>query len=287
MSTNLIIYNFMYRLSFLFNLIPILIGILLPISTYAGSTSSVDSNEHKWRMIFGEQFTHRSFEGNYKEKVKSSPREVKVSKNFSDSNYLGFPLCSLEYKGTHLSFWELTYNTDNIETSALTKEKIKLLFIPIVLTIRVPVKISTQTLKIGYNRTLFQIGDFELGGSLGLEAFNVDAEAKIPFWHKESKNITVPVPFFGVFASYKLSDSITFRLKTNYFSLRSFTLGSVTVSGTKTEIDCSLEYQLISALMLGAGYRYSSLKVELDHENYRANGTYTTYGPTLFVGVSF
>ena len=156
----------MYRSSFLFNLI--LIAILLPISTYAGSTSSVESNEHKWRIIFGEQSTHRLFEGNYKEKVKSSPRQVNVSKDYADSNYSGFPLFRLEYKSSRLSFWGLTYNTDDIETSALTKEKIKLLFIPIVLKIRVPVKIKTKTLKIGYNRTLFQIGDFELGGSLGV-----------------------------------------------------------------------------------------------------------------------
>ncbi len=274
-------------LNFLLKFAPILMGILFPIAAYADCTGSAGCDEHKLRIIVGGQFSHRSPEVHYKEKAKSSPREVNIQKDFADDSYLLFPSLRVEYQHSRTSSWDLTYSRDHTDTSASTKERIKFFFFPIVLSLRVPVKIDTQSVRLFYNCVFFQSGDLQLGGSLGLEALNVYAEAKVPIWGKQTEDVTVPLPALGVFASYKLSDNVMFRLRTNYFSLGSLSLGSLTVGGTVTEMDFSLEYQLTTAWMLGAGYRYSSVKVELDQEKYHANGSYTTYGPTLFIGFSF
>jgi hypothetical protein len=90
-----------------------------------------------------------------------------------------------------------------------------------------------------------------------------------------------------VFASYRQTESLTYRLKANYFSLGSFAVGSVSIGGVSTEMDATIEYQCDKHWIIGAGYRVSYLKVEVDDEDYRLDGSHVTYGPKLFIGASF
>lgn len=275
-------------MSLVFAVILILIGAMVPISSHADcATGSPPCDKPQLRLIIGSQFTSCPPEISYDKKGKSSPRKVDVQKDFAEEGYSPFPFMNLEYRTSQESFWSLTYDQDESQTAALTEETIKFLFFPITFRVNIPGEIETQSLKFFYNRAFFQNEGFEFGGSLGMQVLNVKAKADRPIWGAEEYDYLAPLPAFGFFSSYRQSDRLTYRLKADYFSLESFSIGSVSIGGVSTELDCSLEYQYNRNWIIGAGYRVSYLKVEVDDEDYSLNGSHVAHGPKFFVGVSF
>ena len=270
------------QLNFLLKFSPILIGVLIPNATYAGCTDPPHCDEHKLRLIAGGQFTHRSPEMHYHKNIESLPSGGTIQEDYAGNRYLPFPFMKLEYHINQASFVSLTYNKDETDTSVLVRKKVNFLFFPLDLAIIAPLRIETQSLKVSYNRTLFQSNGFEFGGSLGIHILNYYGEIGIPVKDNTIKNVIVPLPNIGIFASWLHSEHVTSRLKTDYLPLR-----VNSIDGSVAEIDFSLEYQYSPTWMIGAGYRYSSIKLELDRESYRANGSYIAHGPTIFMGVSF
>ncbi|WP_319587963.1 hypothetical protein [uncultured Desulfobulbus sp.] len=241
----------------------------------------------KFRLITGEQYTYRSPDVHYKEKKKRYPREVNIRKDFTEEHYSFFPFLQLEYYPNQASSWNITYNEDHTDTGALTHERIKFFGFSIKLGLKAPVEIDTQTLKFFYNRALIQNKNFELGGSLGMQILNINADAKIPILGSRSESITVPLPALGMFASYAHSDRLKYRIRTNYFSLGSISFGELSAGGMVAESNFCIEYQYTPTWVIGTGYRYSYLTVKLDQENYSASGSHITHGPTIFLGASF
>jgi hypothetical protein len=275
------------KLKLFLKIIPVLIEVMVPISLYADCTGSNCGDEHKLRVLVGSQFTHCPPEIHYREKDTSSPREVDVRKSYAKDGYLPFAFLELEYQTNQASFWNLTYNKDESQTAALTHETLELLTFPLKLSVKVPGKIYTQSLKIFYNRTVFQNARFEFGGSLGIHVLSINARTDKPIWGREEYDYTAPLPAIGLYASYEQSDRLTYRLRTNYFSLGSLSLGSVSIGGVVAEADISIEYQYDKTWIIGAGFRLSYLKVEVEEDDYRLNGSHVTYGPKFFIGASF
>ncbi len=258
-----------------------------PITLYADCTGPTCDDEHKFRVIIWSQLTSCPPEVHYQEKDASSPRVVDVKKKFSKDGYLPFAFLDLEYRTSHVSFWSLTYNRDESHTAALTRETIYIIGFPFKLGLKIPGEVSTQSMKIFYNRAFFQNRGFEFGGALGLQILGINARAEKPFWGMEEQNYIAPLPAFGLYASYLQSDRLTYSLRANYFSLGSLSVGSVTLGGVVAEADLSVEYQFDRSWIIGAGYRLSYLDIDVEEENYHLHGSHVAYGPKLFIGASF
>ena len=244
----------------------------------AGATCS----NHNWRLIVGGQYTHRSPSVYYLEKDNTPLREVFIEEDFTEKRYLPFPFMKLEYQINPVSFVDLTYNRDETKTSALQRKTVNFLFFPIRLAIRAPLEVNTQSLKLRYNRALYQTQDWQIGAALGINVLKFDAEAQIPGEGKKEDSFTAPLPNFGLFAVYQPMESINLKFRTDYLPLK-----TGKTDGTLSETELALEYQYNETWFLGAGYRYSYFKLALNHDSYNADIKHITYGPTVFVGVNF
>ena len=260
---------------------------MTPHTLYADCTGPNCDDEHKFRVIIGSQFTYCPPEIHYQEKNTSSPRVVDVRKKFSKDGYLPFAFLDLEYRISHVSFWSLTYNSDKSHTAALTRETVYFFGFPFKLGLKIPGEVSTQNLKLLYNRALFQSGSLEFGGSLGVQVLGINARTDKPFWGMEEKNYIAPLPVFGLYASYMQSDHLSYHLRGDYFSLGSLSMGSVTLGGVVAEAEFSVEYRFDRSWIIGAGFRVSSLDINVEEEDYHLHGSHVAYGPKLFIGVSF
>ena len=275
-------------MNILFKFLLLSIGLMIPGTLHADcAAGSAGCDKPQFRIILGSQFTYRPPDITYQEKGKASPRKVEVRKSFAEDNYLPFPFMNLEYQTSPVSFWSLTYDEDKSKTAALTEETIKLLFFPIKFRLKIPGEVDTQSLKIFYNRAMWQNEAFEIGGSLGLQVLHINARADKSIFGNQDYEYIAPLPAFGVFAAYRPSDRFTCRLKANYFSIGAFSVGSVSIAGISEEIDFSLEYQYAKNWLVGAGYRVSYLQIDVDAEDYRVNGSHVTHGPKIFLGASF
>ena len=257
-------------------------GIVLPTFAYADCAGFAYCSDSHWKFIVGGQLTHRSPEIHYVDKDSSTNRVIDIEEDYTEKKYLPFPFIKLEYRINPKSSFDMTFNRDVTETSALQRRTIKFLFFPLKLGVRAPLKIDTQSLKLRYNHTIFQRENWEVGGSVGLQVLKVDAEAEIPAKGIETDTFTAPLPNVGIYASYSQSQKLSYRVRADYLPIKLHS-----TNGVLSELDLSLEYRYTPAWMLGAGYRYSYLDLELDQQSYHADISHITYGPTIFVGANF
>lgn len=257
-------------------------GLLLPAFAFATCNDDASCQASNWRLSVGLQYTHRSPILDYAEKNSADHREVTMEESFTEKKYLPFPTMKIEYRINSVSTLDLTYHRDDTETSALQRRNIKFLFFPIRIGLRVPLQISTQSLKLRYQRALLQNDAWDVGGSVGLQVLKLAVDADIPTQDKLSEQLTVPLPELGLYASYMPFDTMTYRLDASYLPLKFHS-----VSGSLAEVNASLAYQLNARYFFGAGYRYAHLDLDFNREKYQASVSHVTYGPTAFVGINF
>ncbi|NOT13985.1 MAG: hypothetical protein HOP21_00130 [Methylotenera sp.] len=260
----------------------IFLCLTLPSLAWATCDDSTSCQGSNWRLSVGFQHTHRSPTLHYAEKNTADLREVTIEEDFTEKKYLPFPTMQLEYRINSVSTLDLTYHQDDTETSALQHRTIKFLFFPVRIGLRVPLQISTQSLKLRYQRALFQNDAWEIGGSLGLQMLKLKAETDIPTQDKLSEEFTTPLPELGLYVSYMPTDAITYRLATSYLPLK-----FDSIKGNLAEVNASLAYQFNQHYFLGVGYRYAHLDLDFNREKYQASVSHVTYGPTAFVGFNF
>jgi len=258
------------------------IGMVLPTFAYADCAGFAYCNDSHWKFIVGGQLTHRSPEIHYVDKDSSPTRVIDIEKDYTEKKLLPFPFIKLEYSINPASSLDLTYNRDVTDTSALQRKTIKFLFFPLKLGVRAPLKIDVQSLKLRYNHTIFQRENWEMGGAVGLQVLKVDAEAEIPAKGIETDTFTAPLPNISLYAAYSQSQKLSYRLRADYLPIKLHS-----TNGVLSEIDMSVEYRYTPTWVVGAGYRYTYLDLELDQKSYHADISHITQGPTIFVGAIF
>jgi hypothetical protein len=185
------------------------------------------------------------------------------------------------------SFLLVDYTEDALSTDVAAYQQVNIIFFPIIIGLRLPLTIEAQRIKVMYGRQFVAVNGFDAGYLLGAQVINLYGEVTYPGGGKEGEHILAPCPVGGLFARYRYSEKLHCKISANYFPFTSIHVGDLVIDGSVSEADLSLEYNYSRHVSLGMSYRYSMVSMDIDAEDYRANGSYSTYGPGIFLKATF
>lgn len=223
----------------------------------------------------------------YEEKDSSHAKWFNVKDRYAKNKNELSGFIAARYNFNQQSFLIVDYTEDYLRTNVAAYERVKIWFFPITIGLRLPLDIDAQRLTLLFGRQLFASNDFELGWMLGAQLVDLNGEVTYPGGLKESEHVLAPFPELGLFAGYRLSENLRCTIMAKYFSITSMQVGDLDIDGSMAEADIAITYKLAKYVSFGLVYRYSKVRMEIDAEDYRADGSYSTYGPGLFFKATF
>lgn len=223
----------------------------------------------------------------YEEKNSTNAKWFNVKDRYANNKNTLSAFIAARYHLDQKSFLLVDYTEDALRTNVAAYERVKIWFFPITIGLRLPLDIDTQRLTLLYGRQMFAGNDFETGWMLGAQLVDLEGEVTYPGGLKESEHVLAPFPEVGLFAEYRFVNNLRCMLMAKYFPLTSMHVGDLVIDGSLAEADIALVYRLAKYVSLGLVYRYSQVRMDIDAEDYRADGSYSTYGPGLFLNATF
>jgi hypothetical protein len=223
----------------------------------------------------------------YEEKDSANKKWFNVKDRYAKKDNQWSEYLTVRYAINPQSFLLADYTEDALSTNVAAYQRVNVIFFPITIGLRLPLSLDAQRIKVMYGRQLFADTNFDAGYLLGAQVVNLHAEVTLPGGAKEGEEVVAPCPELGFFARYRYSEKLHCNISANYFPLTSVHVGDLIIDGSVAEADLSLEYSYSKHVSAGLTYRYSKVSLDIDAEDYRANGSYSTYGPGIFLKATF
>lgn len=240
------------------------------------------ANSRVWKIMAGSYLAQRDVNLHYQRKLDARSRVVDIGDPSSESEFRALPLFFIEYALSKDDFVDLEYVSTTVNTTAVARRTVNTLFFPLRLASKVTVAIETESIRLRYTRLLVRRDDWEMGGAIGIGRFAVRSEYPNGAGGVQADSFSSPLPDLGISGKYRWGQDVVLATRASYFPIY-----SRQNRGSVAGLNLALEYALDSKVLLGVGYRYSKVDIKLDKNTYRAEVSYVTQGPMVFVGAQF
>ena len=237
-------------------------------------------NAGRWRMFFGMQWNQQVPALHYESLNDSSKQTLDINK--SDKSEIVEPFSYVEVEGrlSKYSGIDLTYTKDRTSSVLLGRKNVRFLFFLLRPTVMAPVDIDVETMRLRYFHAIVRSGNFEFGGSGGLQALYCNAHASIPVIGYSEEHYFIVLPCVGTYATYQQNKSLQYSVRADYLPIE-----LKKIAGHIAEVDCRVEYKINLNLFAGAGFRYSVNTLDFENQKYRMNASYGIFGGLAFLGI--
>ncbi len=239
------------------------------------------SNAGRLRMVLGMQWNQHEPALHYELLNDSSKPTLDINQGDKSEIVQPFSYVDVEGRLSKYSGIDLTYTKDMTSSVLLGRKNVRFLFFLLRPAVMAPVDIDVKTMRLRYFHAIVQSGNFEFGGSGGLQAIYCNAHASIPVIGYSEENYFIVLPCVGTYATYQQNKCIRYSVHADYLPR-----GLKKISGRIAEVDCSVEYNINSNLFAGAGFRYSVKSLDLRNKKYLMNTSYSILGGLAFIGIS-
>lgn len=238
-------------------------------------------NAGRWRIAFGMQWNQHVPALHYELLNDSSKPTLDINQGDKSEIVEPFSYVDIERRLSEYSGIDLTYTKDRTSSVLLGRKNVRFLFFLLRPTVMAPVDIDVETMRLRYFHAIVRAGNFEFGGSGGLQALYCTAHASIPVIGYSEENYFIVLPCVGTYATYQQNKCIRYSVHADYLPIE-----LKKISGRIAEVDCSVEYNINSNLFVGAGCRYSVKSLDLKNKKYLMNASYSIVGVLAFIGIS-
>jgi len=143
-------------------------------------------------------------------------------------------------------------------------------------------QLDISVYRMGYDYSLFNDGNRELGLGLAVDLMPVEASIQAAGLATETEDILLVVPTLGVHAAYGISKKLALigRFNGVYFDFD-------TSSGSVLNPVVILEYNASEKVSVGAGYVYYRIDVEADRSGFDGTIDFEYHGPLVYMKLLF
>ena len=244
-----------------------------------GSSENPSSAE-RWRIVLGIPWNQYVPSLHYETLNDRSKPTLDIDQSDTAEIVEPFSYVDVERRLSKYSTLELTYTKDKASSVLLGRKNVRFLFFLLRPTVMAPVTLDVETMRLRYSHTIFRSGNFEFGGSGGLQVLYCNAHASIPVIGYSEENYCIVLPCIGTYVTYQQNKSIRYSVRADYLPIE-----LDKISGRLADVDCSVEYKIHSNIIAGAGCRYSVKSLDLEQNNFRMNASYGLFGGLGFLGI--
>ncbi len=238
------------------------------------------SNAESWRMLLGMQWSQHEPALHYELLNDSSNPTLDINQGDNNEIVEPFSYVDVERRLSKYSSIKLTYTKDRTSSVLLGRKNVRFLFFLLRPTVMAPVDIDVETMRLRYFHAIVRSGNFEFGGSGGLQALYCNAHASIPVIGYSEEHYFIVLPCVGTYATYQQNKSLQYSVRADYLPIE-----LKKIAGHIAEVDCRVEYKINLNLFAGAGFRYSVKTLDLENQKYRMNASYGIFGGLAFLGI--
>jgi hypothetical protein len=235
-----------------------------------------------WRITFGMQWNQQDPALHYELLHDRSNPTLDIDDGGRSEIVSPFSSVSVEGRLSKKSSIDLTYTKDHTSSVLVGQKNVLFLFFLLRNTVKAPVDINVQAVRLRYFHTIGRSGNFEFGGSSGLQALYLNAHALLPVMGYSEENYFYVLPCVGAYASYQPDNFFCYSVRADYLPLE---LKKISVR--IADVDCRMEYKINANLFAGVGCRYSVKSLEIRNKKYLMNSSYDLFGGLVFMGIYF
>ena len=202
-------------------------------------------NAGGWRIISGMQWNQHDPALHYELLHDRSNPTIDINEGGRSEMVSPFSSISVERRLSKKSSIDLTYTKDHTSSVLVGQKNVLFLFFLLHNTVKAPVDVDLEAVRLSYFHEIVRSGNFEFGGSSGLQAFFLNAHALLPVMGYSEENYFYVLPCVGAYASYQPNKIIRYSLRADYLPLE---LKKISVR--IADVDCRMEYKINANLSL-------------------------------------